>query len=396
MKIAVIDPWCFTPPYNRALCSALASIGHEVVLIGQDQSDGDACAADGREAGFLYRSLFTAPSSRLPRHLALAVKGLRHMQGMFRSLLLLRRLRPDVIHIQWLALPLIDAFFIPILRRIAPVVLTVHDSNPYNGAGPLLLRLGHMMAIRRFDRWIVHNDMSARHLAERGLDVQGIHRVAHGLLSPPVDATCSGRGQRREGGPVRFLQFGKLKDYKGADVLLEAVSLLSEDQRTRCRVSIVGRPYMETKPLEDLVALHRLEASVELRFDFVSDDEMAALLDGADFLVFPYRAIDTSGVLMAAIARGIPVVASKIGCFEEMLVDGEEARLVPADDPRQLAAALGGLIDDPTQADHMRSRMAALQRRIPSWQRIAETTTEVYEQAQTPLAPTPVGAHPCT
>ncbi len=388
MKIAVLDPWCFTPPYNTELCNGLASLGHEVTLIGQNAGDnvGDE---DGKPL-FATLELFTAPSDSLPRAAQLLLKGLRHIQGFSKLLLTLRRMRPDVIHVQWLALPLIDALFMPLLRRIAPVVLTVHDSNPYNGAGPLLLRLGNRLATRRFDRWIVHNDLSIRRLTEQGLPADRLHQIAHGLLGPAVPTST--KGPKADDGRLHFVQFGKLREYKGVDVLLNAIGRLSDEQRERCRVSIVGRPYMDTAPLYDLVERHQLQSLVELRFDFVSDDEMADLFDSADMLVFPYRGIDTSGVLMAAIARSIPVVASDIGCFAEMLVDGEQGRLVEPDDPKALAAAMVDLIDDPEKVRVMRSQMGQLLERIPSWRRIAEMTTEVYEQVQLSPAATPVSA----
>jgi glycosyltransferase involved in cell wall biosynthesis len=389
MKVAVLDPWCFTPPYDGELCRGLASIGHHVTLIGQARADGEG-RCDDPTAGFATLGLFREPARWLPGPFRLLAKGLRHIEGLIGCLSALRRMRPDVIHVQWLPLPLIDALFVPLLRHVAPVVLTVHDSNPYNGAGPLLLRIGSLLAVRRCDRWIVHNDISERHLLARGLPQARLHRIAHGLLGQPIDRPAD--RPREDDGRIHFLQFGKIKDYKGVDVLLQALGQLSEAQRERCRVSIVGRPYFDTAPLLELVARHRLDDTVDLRFDFVSDAEMAALLDQADALVFPYRGIDTSGVLMAAIARGIPVVASNIGCFSEMLVDGREARLVRPDDPEALAAALIDLIDGPHKVQAMRAEMVALRRRIPGWQQIAETTTEVYRLAQASPASAPIGA----
>ena len=369
MRIAIIDPWCFTPPYNRELCGGLLSLGHEVTLIGQNLGD-DNQDSDHSTEGVTTLRLFEAPATWLPRSLTLLAKGIRHVQGLWKSLQVLRRLRPDVIHVQWLPLPLIDAIFIPLFRRIAPIVLTVHDSNPYNGAGPLLLRLGNRLATSRFDRWIVHNELSERRLIERGLPAERLHRVAHGLLAPLSGDTIAGKG--RHDGKVHFLQFGKLKDYKGVDVLLTALGSLDGEQRDRCRVSIVGQPYLDTQHLRELMDRHQLQSFVDLRLDFVSDADMAALFDDADVLVFPYREIDTSGVLMAAIARAIPVVASDIGCFSEMLKDGSEGRLVAPGDPKMLAAVLKDLIGNPAEVEALRTNMALLRQRIPSWQRIGE------------------------
>ncbi|NJO36540.1 MAG: glycosyltransferase [Rhizobiales bacterium] len=233
MKVAVLDPWCFTPPYNSELCRGLASIGHDVTLIGLARADGE-----GAPAGFATIGLFREPARWMPGPLRLIAKGLRHIEGLIRCLWVLRRMRPDVIHAQWLPLPLIDALLVPLLRRIAPVVLTVHDSNPYNGAGPLLLRIGNLMAVRRCDRWIVHNDVSEKHLLERGLPQARLHRIAHGLLGQPIDHPKD--RPRQDDGRMHFLQFGKIKDYKGVDVLLNALGHLSDSQRARCRVSIVG------------------------------------------------------------------------------------------------------------------------------------------------------------
>ncbi len=386
MKISVVDPWCFTPPYNRELCAALAAIGHEVTLIGQHHGDGESLTTKASSA-VATLGLFTAAPDWLPRSLALVVKGLQHVRGMCRLYARLRSHPPDVIHFQWLPLPLIDALFVPLLRRIAPVVLTIHDSNPYNGAGPWLLRAGNMLAIRCCDHLIVHNRLSERRMIERGLPAKRIHRIAHGLLNQHEAADRMTDNDR-----VRFLQFGKIKDYKGVDILLKAIARLDPECRKRCHVSIVGRAYIDTAPLIRLVERHDLRGTVDLRFDFVSDTDMALLFEAADFLVFPYRGIDTSGVLMAAIARGIPVVASDIGCFAEMLSNGEEGVLVPPGDSEALAGALASLIRSPETRDRMRVKMQALRQRVPSWRHIAETTAAVYELAQMPPASKPVRA----
>ncbi|MGI9434348.1 MAG: glycosyltransferase [Geminicoccaceae bacterium] len=396
MKIIVVDPWMFTPPYDRELCNSLAASGHDVTFVGKtDGGAGDdqlGTSESGIGESISVLGLFSEPSAALPRGLSLFVKGLQHVRGMARLLREAYRRAPDVIHFQWLPIPLIDTVFVLLLQRIAPVVLTVHDSNPYNGAGPWLLRAGNMTALRRCNSFIVHNDLSKRRLVERGLPEERINKIAHGLLNQdePTDRKVPDRTDNR----VHFLQFGKLKAYKGADILLEALALLSPEHQRQCRVSIVGRPYLDTRPLIDLVGKGRLEDTVDLRFDFVSDEEMDSLFAAADFLIFPYRDIDTSGVLMAAIARAIPVVASDIGCFAEMLTDGEQGVLTKPNDPEALAAGLVALIEAPETRLAMRSHMEALRDHTPSWQAIAKKTIQVYQQARLRPTPKPVGVHP--
>lgn len=391
MKVFVVDPWHFTPPYNRELCKGLVRCGHHVTLIKSTEDEGAGTTSDRAADGIEMLSFFIAPPRWLPRPLQLLAKGLLHIFGMLRLLILLRRTKPDVVHFQWLSLPLVDVVFLPMFRRLAPVVLTVHDSNPYMGSGPLLLRAGSKLAIQRCDQFIVHNEMSKQRLEDQGLDADRIHQIAHGLLEDAVRP--DEKPTRRSDWRLHFLLFGKLKEYKGADILLESLSLLSPDERARTKVSIVGRPYIETQPLLDLVEKHDLDDVVDLRFDFISDSDMANLFAETDFLVFPYREIDTSGVLMAAMARSIPVIASEIGCFSEMLVDGEQGVLVPPGDATKLAEAIGSIIAVPEKQRLMAAGMEALCRSIPSWESIAKTTTQVYERMQQQPLSQPLQAH---
>ncbi len=391
MNVVVIDPWHFTPPYDSELCRGLVDAGHQVLFVRSGDHSGKDESVNEEVEGVRTLTPFSLPNSQLPRSLQLVAKGFQHIRGMFSLYGTLRRLKPDVIHFQWLSLPLFDALFLPFFKRIAPLVLTVHDSNPYNGAGPWLLRAGNAVAMDRCDQFIVHNKVSVERLEQRGVPSDRIHHIAHGLLEKP--AADDLKKPERSDPRIHLLQFGKIKEYKGTDVLLNALSLLNAEERTKCSVSIVGRPYIDTQPLLDLVATHNLQDVVNLRFDFVDDAEMIDLFDRTDFLVFPYRDIDTSGVLMVAVARGIPVIASDIGCFSEALTDGDEGRLVPAGDPEQLAHVIKELIASPEHQLQMAGEMKALRRRIPSWEAIAEMTTVVYEQAQPESPSQPLGVH---
>ncbi len=391
MKVVVVDPWHFTPPYDRELCKGLVEAGHQVTFVKSSDDEAGMAGAEVESLGLTTLNLFSTPASWLPRSLELVVKGGQHIRGMLRLLGKLRAIKPDVIHLQWLSLPLVDMLFLPLFRRIAPIVLTVHDSNPFNGAGPWLLRAGSTLAMHRCDQFIVHNKISEQRLKEQGFPVECVHQIAHGLLEQGVG--YDDRPAVRTDHRIHFLQFGKLKAYKGADVFLKAVSLLAPKDRAKCHVSIVGRPYIDTQPLVDLVAQHDMGDMVDLRFDFVSDADMAALLAETDFLVFPYRDIDTSGVLMAAAARGIPVIASDIGCFSEMLTDGDEGVLVPPGDPERLASALAVLMAAPEKRASMAVNMKALRERIPSWHAIAKATATVYGRAQVEPESQPIRAH---
>ena len=113
---------------------------------------------------------------------------------------------------------------------------------------------------------------------------------------------------------------------------------------TGAELWIAGRPMMDLAPLRTLGG-----EGVRWVPRFVSDGELAALLDRADIVVLPYartQRFDQSGVLATALAFGKAVVVSDIGGFSEV-ADAGAARLVAPDDPAALGAALSSLVADP-------------------------------------------------
>ncbi len=376
MRVAVVDPSEFTPAYDAALAKGLAAAGHRVAMIGQA---GGGLAGDPalEHFGHFYHPLATRLGRRLPGTAVTAAKGALHAVDLARLPSLLRRLQVDVIHLQWIPLPLVDGVFLQRLRTVAPVVLTVHDTLPYNGAAPWLMSAGLDRVLRAVDAIICHTEQGRRRLLSQGVRASQVHVVPHGLLGSRMNPSCASPGQR-----IRLLQFGKIKHYKGADVLIEAVSRLSPNERARLDVHIAGKPYVDSDALGALAHSHDLGDCVRFDFDFIDDAMMELLLARADALVFPYRDIEASGVLMQAVAASKPVVASRIGVFGELLVDGQEALLVAPGDPESLAAALRQLVAAPERLIDMRGRMCALRDRLPSWSDIGRQTAAVYAVAQ--------------
>jgi glycosyltransferase involved in cell wall biosynthesis len=389
MKIAVIDPSLYTWPYDAELVGALRAAGHDVTLYGKALPARDKRRDSPILAPLFYRSLAEVEKERGPRALFLARKGVSHLASMARLLRALRRARPDVIHVQWLLFPAADRFFLAALRKIAPLVLTVHDTNPFN-ANPAarVQALGAIAIMRAFDRLIVHTAQGAERLAAHGVAQARVSVIAHGLLhrpepAPPPPAT--------DGPRLAFLQFGLVKPYKGVDVLIRAVAQLAPAQRARCAIAVVGRPEMDVGPLEALARELGVADAIRFDFRFVPDDELARLMREAAVLLFPYREIEASGVLMSALAWGRPVVASRIGLFAEIIADGRHGLLVPPDDPAALAAALARLVEDPALVARMAREVGTLAATIPSWSEIAARTLEVYDAARADFIGRPEG-----
>lgn len=384
MRVALIDPSLFTLPYDAALAAGLQAEGHQVVLHGRAPGPDDNATEGAPLRASFYRVAGAPALARLPRALRLGIKGLDHAWSMGALVRRLRRERPDVIHFQWLPLPVVDRRFLRRLRAVAPLVLTVHDTNPFNG-NPTggLQRVGAHKAFADFDRLIVHTEQGRARLLAHG---EGRGRVAvlpHGLLGRAGPHACADAMQ----GEITFLLFGKIKPYKGADLLIEAFARLDPALRAQARLRIIGKPYMDLAPLHDLVRQRGVADRVAIEPRFVDDAEVGGIFAPGVVASFPYREIEASGVLSLAITFGRPILASRLGGFIEAVQDGEHGLLVPPEDVDALSAAMARLVADRPFAAACAARVLALTASVPTWPEIARRTAELY--ASLPPAPPP-------
>lgn len=374
MRVAMIDPSLFTPAYDRALATALAEGGHQVTLFSRRPRAEDGSMGDVPLVEAFYRLAGSPMVAGLPQRLRLGVKGLEHVWSMARLIARLRRLAPDVIHFQWLALPLVDLRMLAGLRRIAPLVLTIHDTNPFNGDPSSRLQFrGFAESLAQFDRLVVHTSQGEARLLAQGVPADRLVRVPHGAeLAQRHLADDAMQGE------ISFVLFGKIKPYKGADLLIEAFARLPERLRDQARLRIIGKPYMDLAPLHAAIGAHGLGERCTIEARYVAEAEIPAVFGPGRVAVFPYREIDSSGVLFQALACGRPVVASRIGSFAELLEGREAGLLTERDDIAGLAAAMARLIEDRGFAAQCGRGARALCAEAAGWDDVARRTAAVY------------------
>ena len=374
MQIALIDPSLFTLFYDRELAAGLEQAGHHVALYGRrpGPDDGDASGVQLVEA--FYRLAGSRPVAAMPGRLRLAFKGLDHAWSMMRLISRLRRVRPDVIHFQWLPLPMVDRRMLAPLRRVAPLVLTVHDTNAFNGDPSSRLQArGFPESLAGFDRLIVHTQQGEERLRAQGVPASRIVIVPQGTTGPAQSDTPDPMM-----GEITFVLFGKIKPYKGTDILIRAFAALPKHLKAQARLRIVGKPYMDLGPLHSLVQEHGLAAQVSIEPRFIADDEVASVLAPGCVAVFPYREIESSAVLHQALAFGRPVIASRIGEFRELLDDGATGVLTPCEDVSAFTAALARMIQDRAYAAGCSLHARLVSGQTLRWDAVALRTAAVY------------------
>ncbi len=367
--VVLVDPGLFTAPYDAALSAGLAANKLRPRWLTRGLRPGEEDELGTTARPLFYRN--TDGARRRTGRLWQVAKGIEHGIGLRDMVGLIGTLPVDIVHFQWAMLPLLDSVAIGRLRRYCPVVLTVHDTTPFNGkAVNPLQRHGFERVLRSVDRLIVHTAEGRAVLVAQGLDPARIAVIPHGLLSTASIAEPAVAGSR-----WRIVQFGKLQDYKGADVLIEALGQLSPGVRARLSVVLAGEPFIDTAPLLARAAALQLDPpTLEFRLHRHSKAEMDALLVSADAFVFPYRAIEASGVLYDVAPRRRWIVASDLGAFRELIGNGGDAgTLVAPGDTNALASALSASIGQRPTRD--------ISAAVPSWTEIGAMTVQAYEQA---------------
>jgi glycosyltransferase involved in cell wall biosynthesis len=413
VRVHVVDPSAYTPPYDHALCCALTALDAEVDLFTSRFVYGPVARPEGYlRHEFFYRAAFGAPGGRV----RMASKLVQHVPDMLRYRFAARR--ADVVHFQWLAVQHLDGHLLPRRHtragRRRPLVITAHDVLPREP------RPGQLRAQRRlydrFDAIVVHSEHGrARLVDELGLDKDRVRVIPHGafahLLPGREDGQADGGGHAPANGSTAaprssrgaqaidvvaqagdsplplsvrpayvpesdnlvVLMFGLMRPYKGIEILLEAWrGTPGQAPIEDAELWLVGLPKM------DIAAL-RATAAPNVRFEprFVADAELPAYFERADLVVLPYLQADQSGVLFTALAFSKPLLLSDVGGFPEVASTGA-ARIVPAGDARALGQALRELLADRATLTKMcvKARAAATGRY--SWLAIAAAHLDLY------------------
>src|ERR1022692_4012507 len=214
VRVHVVDPSAYTPPYDHALCRALAAADTEVELFTSHFAYGPVVRPSGYvRHEFFYRVAFGSPGGRMRT----ASKLAQHVPDMLRYRRAARA--AEVVHFQWLAVQHLDGRLLPSRLmsdgRRRPLVLTAHDVLPREP------RRGQLAAQRRlydrFDAIVVHSEHGrGRLIEELGVDAGRVHTIPHGVFAHLADVppAAGGRAPFQTEKPV-VLCFGLMRPYKG-------------------------------------------------------------------------------------------------------------------------------------------------------------------------------------
>jgi phosphatidylinositol alpha-mannosyltransferase len=275
---------------------------------------------------------------------------------------------PDVIHAHEPLTPS-TSMFATLAAGSTPVVATFHSgadrSRLFDLASPALRRVAERLTIR-----VAVSEAAARFARNR---VGGVFEI----VPNGADIGRFERAVPADLGPGRKVLFvGRLQERKGFPTTVRAFEILAARHRD-LRLIVIGDG-------QDRVAVERLDAPTRARVTMLGalpNTVIPAYHAACDLYAGSSVGGESFGiVLVEAMAAGLPVVASDIPGYREVVRDGVEGLLVPPRDPRALADAADAILSDPQVA----ARMAAAGReraRGYDWEVVVARLEDLYARA---------------
>ncbi len=173
-----------------------------------------------------------------------------------------------------------------------------------------------------------------------------------------------------------ILFFGLIRDYKGLDLLIEAVHL-SESSFSNFDVIVAGEFYENEEKFKNLIERYKLSHRFHIFGQFIPDDLVPYFFCAADVVVQPYKDATQSGVTQIAYHFNKPMIVTNVGGLPEMVHHGKVGYVVSPTSP-SIAQALIKFYTENKEKEF--SAMAAVEKNKYSWKRMEETIYILYSK----------------
>ncbi|MFN6354198.1 MAG: glycosyltransferase family 4 protein [Cyanobacteriota bacterium] len=273
------------------------------------------------------------------------------------------------------------------MRRLRlPVVTTLHTvlEDPSSEQRRVMEELLHqsdaLVVMTQRGQGILHNTYQVAR--------EKIHVIPHGIPDQPFVDPNFYKDQFGVAGRPMMLTFGLLSPGKGIEYGIEALPEILAHHPDLVYV-ILGATHPNLVRAEGetyRLSLERLAQSLGVENNvifvnrYVDDQQLIEYIGAADIYLTPYLnpAQITSGTLAYCYGAGKAVVSTPYWHAEELLA-GDRGVLVPFRDGSAIAAAVTGLLSEPTRLHAMR-KQAYLAGRDMVWSAVGERYAQLFER----------------
>lgn len=239
--------------------------------------------------------------------------------------------KPDIVIVTWWTL-----FWQPGLAYLAQklrkngikVVYICHNVFDHDASKTVQFLSKRFLAYA--DGYIVHSSDEKKRLKYLypGAKVLNTNTLPVSTDFPKAEGCLSKRGK------LELLFFGFIRPYKGLDVLLDAMSRLTNEHEVY--LTIVGEIWGDKEAIKQKVIALGGEY-VELHDEYVSSEQAAEYFSRADVVVLPYKSATGSAVAAQAFFYGKPILGTSVSGIRDVVKEGRTGWLVNPNSSEELA-----------------------------------------------------------
>lgn len=224
-------------------------------------------------------------------------------------------------------------------------IRTIHDVILHKGEDSFIHKIYSYLTSYKTNKVVILSKTFKPILLAEGYKAEDIMVIPHAVFT---GYTSPGREKNYQF-YNRILFFGRIIEYKGIGVLLNAMQYVLE-KCPNLKLSITGSGDIE--PYKYLVEKYR--DNLELHVGWIEDSDVYRYFSNIDLVVIPYTQASQSGVIPLSYSFGKPVIATNVGGIPEQVLQGETGYLVEPKDVLSLANAITDVMNDHDKLTQMK------------------------------------------
>jgi glycosyltransferase involved in cell wall biosynthesis len=246
----------------------------------------------------------------------------------------------DIVHAQWWSWILAPVYLtiLSIVRlRGKKIIITVHNVLPHEKS--FVKNFLNRSVLKLANEYIVHSVDNKRLFQEKLKTEKPIHVIRHSAL--PIKKCSKSKTQLRKKyqighGKKVLLFFGNIRDYKGLDVLLNALAFIPDKDVT---LIVAGSVWGKFDKYRQIIKDNKLDSRVKLYLTFIPLKTLTEFFKLCDVIVFPYREFEaSSGAGAIALSSRKPFVVTNVGGLQELVA--HKWQIAKAGDAEDLAKVI--------------------------------------------------------
>ena len=368
-KIAIIDPVGIKSGmnhYDTFLCTSLDKLGIDTYIYSNFNVKSETIVSQPVFGTFFKNKLS---------------QTFNFIKGMFKSVLDCRKNKINTVMIHVFSTHNMAIMTFAISKLFGLKIITIsHDIFSFTNQDNKWYH--HLIYNRWSDKIVVHNSFSLNHLLPQ-IEANMHSKVSvlkHGSFIGLPDNSISRKSARNvlnlDNQRQYILFFGRLKPNKRLDLVLRAMPNIDSS----IHLIIAGHSGKDDfNKYQSIIDELDLSSRLVLDINYISEEKRELYFKAVDCLALPYELIFQSGVLLMSMSYGLPVVASQIPSFEEVIEDGKNGLLFEKGNVDDLAKQLNALMNNKNLMNEIPHNAISNMKENYCWDSIAKGYVELIK-----------------